>query len=123
VRINASFVNVFKKPNSRSEVITQLLYGETFKIIGRKKLFIKIKNDLDNYKGYILKKNICLNLINTHKVYKLNASLYNKPDFKKKIKKKIKFGSKIKILKKKNKFYKFNNFRIKKKKLKKIKYK
>ena len=58
MRINVSFVNVFKKPNSKSEVITQILYGETFKIIERKKLFIKIKNDLDNYKGYILKKNI-----------------------------------------------------------------
>jgi hypothetical protein len=123
VRINVSFVNVFKKPNSKSEVITQILYGETFKIIERKKLFIKIKNDLDNYKGYILKKNIYSNLKNTHKVYKLNANLYNKPAFKYKNKKKLSFGSKIRVLIKKNNFCKFDNFWIKKKDLKKINYK
>ena len=49
--------------------------------------------------------------------------MYKKPNLKFKIKKKISFGSKIKITEKKNKFYKFDNFWVKKSDLKKIKYK
>ena len=58
-----------------------------------------------------------------HKVCNLFAELYSKPTKKNKIKKKISFSSKIKITDKKDDFYKFDNFWIKKKDLKKIKYK
>ena len=51
------------------------------------------------------------------------ANLYFKPSLKSKIKKKLSFGSKIKIIKKKKNFYKFDNLWIKKKDLKKINYK
>ena len=48
------------------------------------------------------------------------STLYSKPDDKFKIQKKLSFGSKIKVLKKRKNFYKFDNFWIKKKDLKKI---
>ena len=51
------------------------------------------------------------------------ANLYLKPNLKSKIKKKISFGSKIKIIEKKYNFYKFDNLWIKKDNLKKINYK
>ena len=51
------------------------------------------------------------------------ANLYFKPNLKSKIKKKISFGSKVKIIEKKDNFYKFDNLWIKKKNLKKINYK
>ena len=69
------------------------------------------------------KKNYPSNQKNTHKVCNLYANLNSKPIAKIKIKKKLSFGSKIKVIRKKSIFYKFDNFWIKKKDLKKINYK
>ena len=123
MRSNNFITNVYKKNNIKSEVVTQLLYGDTFKKIKKSGLWFKINNDLDHYKGYVKKKNYPSNQKNTHKVYNLYANLYSKPSAKSKIKKKLSFGSKIKVIRKKSIFYKFDNFWIKKKDLKKINYK
>jgi cell wall-associated NlpC family hydrolase len=122
VRSNSSVINVYKKNNIRSEVVTQLLYGDTFKKIKKIGTWIKIKNDADNYKGYIKKKKFPQNQKNSHKIHKLFANLYSQPNKKYKIKKKLSFGSKIKILKKEGQFYKFDNLWLEKKDLKKINY-
>ena len=123
MRNNISVINVYKKKSVKSEIVTQLLYGDTFKRLKKIGSWIKIKNDIDNYKGYIKNNNFPSNQKNTHKIYKLYANLYFKPNLKSKIKKKISFGSKVKIIEKKNSFYKFDNLWIKKKDLKKINYK
>ena len=119
MRSNLSFINVHKKANIKSEVVTQLLYGDTFKKIKKVGDWIKIKNDSDGYKGYIKNYKFPNNQKNTHKICKVSAILYSKPNVKNKIKKKLSFGSKIKITNKKGDFYKFDNFWIKKKKFKK----
>ena len=123
MRNNLSFINVYKKANIKSEVVTQLLYGDQFKKIKKKGSWIKIKNDLDHYKGFIKKINFQTNHKVTHKISKLYANLYSKPNVKFKIKKKLSFGSKIKITNLKGNFYKFDNFWIQSKNLKKINYK
>ena len=123
MRNNISVINVYKKKSVKSEIVTQLLYGDTFKRLKKFGSWIKIKNDTDNYKGYIKNNNFPSNQKNTHKIHKLYAHLYFKPNLKSKIKKKISFGSKVKIIEKKNSFYKFDNLWIKKKDLKKINYK
>jgi len=123
VRSNSSVINIYKKNSLKSEVVTQLLYGDTFKKIKKTGTWIKIKNDTDNYKGYIKNNKFLPNQKNTHKICKLYANLYFRPNLKSKIKKKISFGSKVKIIEKKNNFYKFDNLWIKKKDLKKIDYK
>ena len=123
MRSDYPVINVYKKNNIKSGVVTQLLYGDTFKKIKESGSWFKIKNDSDNYKGYIKKKNFPSNQKNTHKVYNLNANLYSKPSTKNKIKKKLSFGSKIKVVEKKSNFYKFDNLWIKKSDLKKINYK
>ena len=123
MRSDLPFINVYKKANIKSKVVTQLLYGDQFKVIKKGKSWFKIKNDLDNYKGFIKNRFFPSSQKNTHKICKLNASLYFKPGLKNKIKKKLSFGSKIKIIKKKGNFYKFDNLWIKKKDLKKIDYK
>ena len=123
MRSNSSVINVYKKNSLRSEIVTQLLYGDTFKKIKKTGSWIKIKNDTDDYKGYIKNNKFLPNQKNTHKICKLYANLYFKPNLKSKIKKKISFGSKVKIIEKKNNFYKFDNLWIKKKDLKKIDYK
>ena len=53
----------------------------------------------------------------------MSAKLYSKPSIKNKIKKKLSFGSKIKIIEKNGLFYKFDNLWINKKDVKKIKFK
>ena len=92
MRSNSSVINVYKKKNINSKVVTQLLYGDTFKILKKSGSWIKIKNDIDYYKGFIVKRNFPLSQKNTHKVYNLRANLYSKPHFKNKIKKKTQLG-------------------------------
>ena len=107
MRSNFSVVNVYKKKNINSEVVTQLLYGDTFKKLKKNGIWIKIKNDKDNYKGYIKNQNFKSNQKNTHKICNLSATLYSKPNSKYKIKNKLSFESKIKVLEKKVNFCKF----------------
>ena len=120
MRNNLPVLNVYKKRNTKSEIVTQLLYGDSFKILEKSKLWLKIKNNFDNYKGYIKKRKFPFDQKNTHKVFVLSSNLYSKPIKQNKVNKKLSFGSKIKVLGKKNNFYKFDNFWIKKKDLKKI---
>ena len=120
MRSNNSVINVHKKKNIKSEVVTQLLYGDTFKKLKKNGVWIKIKNDKDNYKGYIKDNKFPHNQKNTHKICSVSATLYSKPHNKCKIRNKLSFGSKIKVLEKKGDFYKFDNLWVKKKNLKKI---
>ena len=119
MRNNFSVLNVYKKRTKKSKIVTQLLYGDTFKKLEQYGTWIKIKNYLDNYKGYIINKKFSTQHKNTHKVFVLDSNLYSKPNTKNKINKKLSFGSKIKVIDKKGDFYKFDNFWIKKKDLQK----
>ena len=123
MRSNLSKINVYKKPSIKSAIVTQLLYGETFKRIKQVSGWLKIKNDIDNYVGYIKKRKFPKNEKNTHKVFTVSSNLYSRPKNKYKLSKKLSFGSKIKVSKKRGNFYKFDNFWINKKDLKKINYK
>ena len=120
MRSNQSFINVYKTKSKKSKVVTQLLYGDTFKKVKKNGPWIKIKNNTDNYRGYIKNKNFPPNNKSTHKIYSLFSTLYSKPYDRFKIKKKLSFGSKIKVVDKKGNFYKFDHLWIKKKDLKKI---
>ena len=51
------FLNIHKKASSNSEVTSQILYGEQFKILSKKRGWIKIKSTFDNYIGFIKSKN------------------------------------------------------------------
>ena len=123
MRSNLSFLNVYQKKTIKSEVVTQLLYGETFKKLKKIGSWIKIKNNSDNYKGFIKDKKFPVDCKNTHKISVLCSSLYSKPNYKNKINKKLSFGSKIKVIKKKGNFYMFDNLWIRKNDVKKINFK
>ena len=123
MRSNLSVINVYNKKNTKSKVVTQLLHGDVFKKLGPHGSWVKIKNNSDNYKGYIKNRKFPSDHKNTHKICVLYSNLYSKPNNKNKISKKLSFGSKIKVTKKKKNFYKFDNLWIKKKNLKKISFK
>ena len=122
MRSNSSYINVYDKTNTKSKIVTQLLYGDSFKKIKKIKSWIRIKNYRDNYKGYIKNKTFLPNQKNTHKICKKFASLYSKPNNKYKIKHKLSFNSKIKMVNEKNNFYEFDRLWIKKRDVKKINY-
>ena len=101
MRSNSSVINVYKKNYIRSKVVTQLLYGDNFKKIEETGSWIKIKNVTDDYKGYIKNNKFLHDQKNTHKINNIFAKLYSKPNSKNKIKKRLSFGSKIKVVEKK----------------------
>ena len=120
---NYNIINVCNKKSIKSGLVTQILYGEKFKIISKYRKWCKIKLRNDGYKGYIIKKKFISKFKPTHKVCSISAALYSKPLSKYKINNKLSFGSKINVTNKKRNFYKFDNLWIKKKDLKKISFK
>jgi cell wall-associated NlpC family hydrolase len=120
---NYNIINVYNKKSIKSGLVTQILYGEKFKIISKYRKWCKIKLRNDGYKGYIIKKKFISKLKPTHKVCSISAALYSKSLSKYKINNKLSFGSKIKVVEKKSNFYRFDNLWIKKNDLKKINYK
>ena len=96
--INTNLIlNVYKDRSLKSALSTQLLYGDTFKKIKKSGSWFKIKNDTDNYKGYIKKNNFPSNQKNTHKVYNLYSNLYTSPFTKSKLKKNLVLDLKLKL--------------------------
>ena len=111
--------NIHKKPNAFSEVTSQILYGEKFKIISKNKNWIKIKALFDNYTGYIKNKYYTKDHQPTHKIFTLKANIYNKQ--KNKTKNFLPFASRISMINENKKFIEFEkNKWIKKSNIKKI---
>ena len=111
--------NIYKKPNAFSEVTSQILYGEKFKIISKNKNWIKIKVSFDNYTGYIKNKYYTKDHQPTHKIFTLKANIYNKQ--KNKTKNFLPFASRISMINENRKFIEFEkNKWIKKNNIKKI---
>ncbi|MCW9036276.1 C40 family peptidase [Altibacter sp.] len=50
---NLSIVPLRLEPSDRSEMVSQLLYGETFKILEHRKKWSRIRLDFDRYEGWI----------------------------------------------------------------------
>ncbi|MDC0328277.1 C40 family peptidase [Candidatus Pelagibacter sp.] len=117
--------NIYSRPTYKSEITSQILYGEKFSIISKNKSWIKIKTKYDNYIGYIIKKKFVKNFITTHKICKKKTKIYKK--LKNKfipLKKEIYFASKILVLNKDKSFIEFEKGKwIKKKDIKKIDHK
>ena len=118
---NYSVINLHKKPSTKSEVVTQMLYGESFSIFRRTSKWLKIKIKEDGYKGYIQNKNFLKFFKPSHKVSILKAKVYKFPNKRKKVNI-VPFGSKIKVLEKKSNFFKFSKGWINKNDIKPISY-
>jgi uncharacterized protein YgiM (DUF1202 family) len=75
-----NFLNIYKKPCGSSEVISQIIYGEKFKIFSKNRNWIKIKSSYDNYIGYIKNNQYVQNFNPKYKVDVLKAKIYTKPN-------------------------------------------
>ena len=74
-----NFSNIYKNPSRRSEVTSQILYGEKFKILTKNKNWIKIKTLFDNYKGFIKNSKYIEKFSPNYKVSSLKAKIFKKP--------------------------------------------
>ena len=74
-----NFSNIYKKPSSKSEVTSQIIYGEKFKILSKNKNWIKIKILFDNYKGFIRNSKYIEKFSPNYKISSLKAKIFKKP--------------------------------------------
>ena len=118
---NYSVINLYKKPSTKSEVVTQIIFGESFSIFKKTRKWLKIKIKEDGYKGYVQNKNFSEFLKPNYKISVLKAKVYKFPNKRKKINL-IPFGSKIKVLEKKFRLLKFTKGWISKNDVKPISY-
>ena len=81
---NFTVINLHKKPSTKSEVVTQMIYGDCFSIFKKNRKWLKIKIKEDKYKGYIQNKNFSNFIKPTHKINILKAKIYKFPNKKKK---------------------------------------
>ena len=119
---NYPVINLYKKSSCKSEMVSQMIYGENFRIISKSKKWLKIKIQENKYIGYIKRKKFISCLKPTHKVSALFANIYKKSNFKNKIGR-LPYITKIKVDEENSKFAKFQNKWIEIKNIKPLKYK
>ena len=117
-----SFSNIYRKPSKLSEVTSQIIYGEKFKILSKNKTWIKIKVLSDNYIGYLENPKYVKKFNSYYKINNLKAKIFKKPGSS--TNKWLPFGSKISVVEENKNYIKIEkNKWIKKKDITKIFFK
>ena len=75
---NRSLGNIYIKPSVKSEVSSQILYGEKFSIISKNEKWVKIKTSYDRYIGYLKNNKFIKNLKLTHKIFISKSQVFKK---------------------------------------------
>ena len=104
------YINLYEEPSYKTKIASQILFGEKFNILSKKKKFIKVKNSYDGYIGYIKSSNYINKYKPTHKVNVLKSKIFKYPKnlTKYESKKFLPFSSKIQILNKNKNFIMFD---------------
>ncbi len=97
---NNPYINIYERPSINSKISSQIIYGEKFKILKKKKNFIKIRTFYDKYPGYIKNENFIKKFKPTHKVKVLKTKINKSNKF-------LPFSSEIEILKKRKSYVMF----------------
>ena len=102
-------MNLYEKPSNKSKISSQIIYGEKFKILSKKKSWLKIKTAFDKYVGYTKNIKYSNKFSPTHKISVQKTNIFSFPKNSNKYKqtKKLPFASKIEILKKDKNFVMF----------------
>ena len=77
---NFAVINLHKRPSTKSEVVTQMIHGDSFSVSKKTNKWLKIKIKEDSYKGYIKNKIYTDYLKPTHKINILKAKIYRFPN-------------------------------------------
>ena len=54
---NFVVINLHKKPSKKSEIVTQMIFGDSFIVSKKTKKWLKVRIKEDGYKGYVQNKN------------------------------------------------------------------
>ena len=73
------YINLYEKSSYKSKIASQILYGEKFKILSKKKKFFKIKNSYDGYIGYIKSYKYTNTFKPSHKIITLKSRIFKGP--------------------------------------------
>jgi len=95
--------NIYKKPSKKSEVTSQIIYGEKVRILEIKKKWLRIKTLSDNYSGFIKNEKLQKGLKIIFKTNKLKTRIFSQN----KKKNFLTFNSRLPNIKKKKKFIEF----------------
>ena len=115
-------LSLYKKPSLQSEIVTQMIFGDSFSVLKKKRNWLKIKIKEDGYTGFIENENFPNFFKQTHKIKILKSKVYKFPNKRKKVFE-MSFGSKIKVIENKKNFFRFSKGWINKNDLKTIDYK
>lgn len=96
-QIISNIAPLYNKPNNKTTLETEMLFGEYFEIQERKKGWVFGHNCNDNYEGWIEYKNLGEPISNDHKVSTLQSIVYDQPNIKSKIKFNFFIGSLVKV--------------------------
>ena len=112
--------NIYKKPSKKSEITSQILYGEKIRVLKIKNRWLRIRTFNDNYYGYIknekLKKGLKI-IFKTNKSKTRIFSQNKKKNF-------LTFNSRLPVITKRKKFIEFEKGKwVKKKDIKPINHK
>ena len=105
---NKSIGNINSRPFLKSEITSQILYGEKFKILSKSKGWVKIKTKYDNYTGFIKSQKFLKKFKPTNKICKLKSRIFKKKGNKFfQTKNFLYFGSGISVTNKRKEFFEF----------------
>ena len=76
--LNIPFCNIHSQPSTKSEISSQILYGEKFRILNKKKNWVRIQTSFDRYKGFIKIKKFNEKFSAEKKICKLKSKIYVK---------------------------------------------
>ena len=109
--------NIYKKPSEKSEVTSQIIYGEKIRILQIKNRWLRIKTLNDNYSGYIKNNKLKKGLKIVFKTNKIKTRIFSqdkRANF-------LSFNSRVPVINKSKKFIEFEKGKwVKKKDLKPI---
>ena len=112
--------NIYKKPSNRSEVTSQIIYGEKIRVLKIKNRWLQIKTLNDNYSGYIKNEKLKKGLKIIYKTNKSKTRIFSKN----KEKNFLPFNSRLPVINEKKKFIEFESGKwVKKKDIKRINHK
>ena len=104
-----TYINLYEKPSYKSKISSQIIYGEKFKILSKKKGWLKIKTAFDKYVGYTKNIKYSNKFTPTHKISVQKTNIFSFPKNSNKYiqRNKLPFASRIEILKKYKNFIMF----------------
>ena len=109
-----TYINLYEKPSYKSKISSQIIYGEKFKILSKKKGWLKIKTSFDKYIGYTKNIKYSNKFSPTHKISVQKTNIFSFPKNSNKYKqtKKLPFASRVEILKKYKNFIMFEKNKL-----------